>query len=79
MYTTLKAKVRQGRIELLEPASLPENAFLLVVVLDDFDPQRLTLSEHLLAGLEDMRLRRVTEVDTPQALTDHLDAVFNEV
>ena len=78
MYTTLKAKVHQGRIELLEPVSLPENTFLLVVVLDDFDPHRLTLGEHLLAGLEDMRLGRVTKVSTPQALADHLDAVFNE-
>jgi hypothetical protein len=39
MYTTLKAKVHQRRIELLEPVFLPENTPLLIVVLDDFDPQ----------------------------------------
>lgn len=78
MYTTLKAKVHQGRIELLEPVSLPENTFLLVVVLDDFDPHELTLGEHLLIGLEDIRLGRVTEVSTVETLADHLDAIFDK-
>lgn len=78
MYTTLRTTVRQGRIELLEAVPLPENAFLLVVLLDDFDPQQLTLGEHLLAGLQEIRQGRVTEVSTTQALTSHLDTTFNE-
>ncbi len=33
MLKTLQAKVHQGKIELLEPADLPEGAELLVTVL----------------------------------------------
>ena len=78
MYSTLKATVRQGKIELLEEATLPENSLLLVVVLDDIDLEGLSLSEHLIAGLQDVRLRRVTEVNTEQELTDHLDTIFSD-
>jgi hypothetical protein len=78
MYSTLRATVHQGRIELLENATLPENATLLVVVLDDIDPEALTLGEHLIAGLADVRLGRVTPVRSEQELSDHLNAVFAE-
>ena len=78
MYSTLKATVRQGQIELLEEATLPENATLLVVVLDDINPETLTLGEHLITGLTDVRLGRVTAVSTKQALNDHLDTVLSE-
>ena len=78
MYSTLKATVRQGKIELLEEATLPENSLLLVVVLDDIDLEGLSLSEHLIAGLQDVQLGRVTEVNTEQELADHLDAIFGD-
>jgi hypothetical protein len=34
MYQTLKGTVRQGRIEIVENVSLPENATVLVTILD---------------------------------------------
>ena len=79
MYSALKATVRQGKIELLEEANLPENSLLLVVVLDDIDPAGLSLSEHLLAGLQDVQLGRITEVTTEQDLADHLDTILSEI
>lgn len=78
MYPTLKATVREGQIQLLEEANLPENATLLVIVLDDVSPEHLTLGDHLTVGLQDIMLGRVTEVSTVEELTEHLDAVFNE-
>jgi hypothetical protein len=78
MYPTLKATVRQGQIQLLEEADLPENATLLVIVLDDVSPEKLTLGDHLTGGLQDIMLGRVTEVNTVEELAEHLDAVFNE-
>ncbi|MCB9101237.1 MAG: hypothetical protein H6632_16990 [Anaerolineales bacterium] len=78
MYSTLKATVRQGKIELLEAATLPENSMLLVVVLDDVAPEGLSLGEHLIAGLQDVQLGRVTEVNTEQELADHLDTIFGD-
>ena len=78
MYSTLRATVHQGQIELLEEATLPENATLLIVVLDDINPEELSLGEHLVAGLTDVRLKRVTPVSTEQELSDHLDNVFSE-
>ena len=78
MYPTLKATVRQGQIQLLEEANLPENATLLVIVLDDIAPENLTLGDHLVAGLQDVLLGRVTEVSTAEELAHHLDTVFNE-
>jgi hypothetical protein len=62
MYTTLHATVRQGRIELLDNFTLPENVPLLVTVLDDPLPEHLTLAQHLQRGLTDVLLRRTVVV-----------------
>lgn len=78
MYPTLKATVHQGQIQLLEEATLPENATLLIIVLDDIDPETLTLGDHLIAGLQDVSLGRVTTVSTAEELAHHLDTVFDE-
>ena len=34
-YMTIRATVRQGKVELLDDITLPEDATLLVTVLDD--------------------------------------------
>ncbi len=78
MYPTLKATVRQGQIQLLEEAKLPENTNLLVVVLDAIDPGTLTPVDHLIAGLQDMSLGHVITTSTPEELAHHLDTVFDE-
>ena len=38
MYQTLKGTVRQGRIEIVENVPLPENATVLVTILDTPHP-----------------------------------------
>ena len=53
MYPTLKATVRQGKIELLERIKLPEGIQLLVTLLDEPSPAQSTLGEELIAGLQD--------------------------
>lgn len=78
MYPTLRATVRQGRVELLEDITLPEDATLLITVLDDSVLEALSLGDHLIAGLQDVMLGRVTEVNTPEELDHHLDVVFND-
>ncbi len=76
MYTTLKATVRQGRIELLDNFILPENVTLLVTVLDILKPEQLTLAEHLQHGLTDVLLQRTTVVRSADELKSHLDSLF---
>ena len=79
MYQTLKATVREGNIELLEEAVLPENALLLITVVEDVQPEALSLGEHILRGLSDIERRRVTKIRTATALKQHLDALFDDV
>jgi hypothetical protein len=76
IYTTLKATVRQGKIELLDDFPLPENATLLVTVIDDLLPEHLSLAEHLQRGLTDVLLRRTTVVRSEDELKNHLDRIF---
>lgn len=78
IYPSLKATVRRGHVELLSDVALPENAVLLVTVLDDTAAASLTLGEHLVAGLQDILLGHVTEMRTPEELERHLDSVFAE-
>lgn len=40
MYQTLKGTVRQGRIELMEGSPLPENAVVLVTLLETPPPTK---------------------------------------
>ncbi len=78
MYATIKATVRHGKIELLEDVELPEDAVVLITVLDDILLEKFTLGEHLIAGLRDILLNRTTEINTPQELTHYLDTMFDE-
>ncbi|MFH1907641.1 MAG: hypothetical protein ABIL11_09725 [Chloroflexota bacterium] len=78
IYPTLRATVRKGKIQLLDNISLPEDALLLVTIMDEMAVETLSLGERLVAGLQDILLDRITRVDTPQALTTHLGEVLNE-
>ncbi|MCC6301117.1 MAG: hypothetical protein IT314_17645 [Anaerolineales bacterium] len=78
IYPTLRATVHNGRIELLDDIPLPENAEILVTIMDETPLESLTLGEHLAAGLQDILLGRVSRTDTPQELSSHLDAVLEE-
>lgn len=76
IYPTLRATVHNGRIELLDNIQLPENAQILVTILDETPLESLTLGEHLAAGLQDVLLGRVTQADTPEELISHLNVVL---
>jgi len=78
MYPTLKARVHKGRIELVEKIALPEDAAVLVTVLEEIQPEMLTLDEHLARGLEDMARGRTTKVRAVKELKRHLDSIFGE-
>ena len=78
VYPTLRATVREGRIQLMDQINLPENAFLLVTIVDENAVETLSLGERLAGGLQDILHNRVTLVNTTQALTAHLDKVFTE-
>lgn len=77
-YMTIRATVRQGKVELLDEVTLPEDATLLVTILDDDIFDRYTLSEHLVAGLQDILAGRITEVATEEELKAHLDTILAE-
>ncbi len=78
MYQTLKATVRRGKIELLDDVVLPEQATLLVTIMEDLSPADMTLGEHLTRGLADVARRRTTKVSTSKQLKHHLDTVFDD-
>lgn len=75
-YPTLRATVREGKIQLLDGVELPENTTLLVTVLDESIVENLSLGEHLAAGLQDVLMSRFTEINSPQELAHHLDTVL---
>ena len=77
IYPTLRATVRKGKIQLLDEVQLPENALILVTVMDEIAIESLTLGEHLAAGLQDILLGRVAEMQTSQELASHLDEVLD--
>jgi hypothetical protein len=67
MYITIKATVNNGQIELLENVHLPENAKLLITLLetgldDTAEPELFTLGEHIVAGLQDIAAGQYTTV-----------------
>jgi len=76
VYPTLRATVRKGKIQLLDEVKLPENALVLVTVMDEAAIDSLTLGERLAAGLQDVLLGRFTEVKTPEEMKSHLDKVL---
>lgn len=77
-YMTIRATVRQGKVELLDDIALPEDATLLVTVLDDVVLEQYTLGDHLIAGLEDVLLGRTTDVNSEQELADYFDTVLGK-
>lgn len=78
LYPTLKATVREGRIQLLDSVELPENATLLVTVLDESIVENLSLGEHLVVGLQNALMGQFTEINSPKELACHLDTVLSE-
>ncbi|MFZ5910484.1 MAG: hypothetical protein ACOYYU_10755 [Chloroflexota bacterium] len=79
IYPTLRATVHKGKIQLLDKVQLPENALVLVTVMDEIAMDSLTLGEHLTAGLQDILLGRVTQADSPEELASHLDEILANV
>ncbi len=77
-YMTIRATVRQGKVELLDDITLPEDATLLVTVLDDVILEQYTLGDHLIAGLEDVLAGRTVEVTSDQELANYLNAVLGK-
>ena len=77
-YMTIRATVRQGKVELLDDITLPEDATLLVTVLDDVLLEQYTLGDHLIAGLEDVLAGQTVEVGGDQELADYLNTVLGE-
>lgn len=76
IYPTLRATVRKGKIQLLDDVQLPENALILVTVMDEIALSSLTLGEHLTTGLQDILLGRVTQVESAAEISSHLDEVL---
>lgn len=76
IYPTLRATVHKGKIQLLDKVQLPENAQILVTIMEETTLDSLTLGEHLAAGLQDILLGRVTQAKTPKELASHLEAVL---
>lgn len=75
IYPTLRATVRNGKIQLLDDIKLPEDAAILVTIMDENSMSTLTAGERLAAGF---LLGRLTEVNTPEEMSVHLDAVFDD-
>ena len=78
IYPTLRATVHNGRIDLLDKIELPENAEILVTIMDEAPLESLTLGEHLAAGLQDILLGKVTHAESAKELSSHLDAVLED-
>jgi len=78
IYPTLKATVRQGKIQLLDEVNLPENTVVLVTVMDDAAIDALSLGERMIASLQDILVGHVTEISSPRDLTKHLDSLFSK-
>ena len=76
VYPTLRATVRKGKIQLLDNAKLPENALVLVTVMDEAAVESLTLGERIAAGLQDILFDRVMPVKTDRDLRAHLDRIL---
>ena len=78
IYPTLKATVHKGKIKLLDNIDLPEDALLLVTVLDSNLEESMTLGEHLIRGLQDIAEGNVVLIETDADLANHLDSLFAE-
>lgn len=78
IYPTVRATVRQGQIKFFDDVDLPENATLLITVLEHDAFESFSLGEHLIVGLEDILSGQAVETTTASELEDHLDMIFNE-
>jgi hypothetical protein len=78
VYPTLKATVQQGKIELIDDVPLPEDAFVLVTIMDESARNTLSLGDRIIAGLQDVLHGRVTEINTQQDLKKHFERISNE-
>lgn len=78
IYPTLRATVHNGKIQLLDEVQLPEDALILVTIMDENAIQSFTAGERLAAGLQDILLGRFVETSTPEEMSAHLDAVFSD-
>ncbi len=76
IYPTLRATVRKGKIQLIDEAKLPENALILVTVMDEAAVESLTIGERIAAGLQDILFGRTVEVNSVQEMNAHLDNVL---
>ncbi len=76
IYPTIKAVVHRGKVKLLDDVHLPENAALLITVLEENALNYFSLGEHLTAGLQDILSGQITEIATTDELEHHLDAIF---
>jgi hypothetical protein len=78
IYPTVRATVRQGQIKFFDDVDLPENATLLITVLERDAFESFTLGEHLVVGLEDILSGQTVEITTTNELQSHLNMIFNE-
>ncbi|MFN8387541.1 MAG: hypothetical protein U0X92_14140 [Anaerolineales bacterium] len=82
IYPALRATVHSSGIELLDDIPLPENAEILVTIMDETPLESLTLGEHLAAELQDILLGRVSRATRPKVIFSHRRRVgrrFDEV
>jgi hypothetical protein len=78
VYPTLKATVQQGKIVLIDDVPLPEDAFVLVTIMDESAMNTLSLGDRIIAGLQDVLHGRVTEISTQQDLKKPFERIFSE-
>jgi len=78
IYPTIRATVRRGKIQILDDVDLPEDATLLITVLEENAWDAFTLGEHLIMGLEDILAGQIVEASTSDELGRHLDTLFDE-
>ncbi len=76
MYQTLKATVRNGKIELLEDIELPDETPILITILRDLMPP--SVGSNIIRGSEDALVGQTVTVRREAELLAHLHQVFSE-
>ena len=72
MYQTLKGTVRQGRIEITENVTLPENATVLVTILETPPPSKSRDWQAELDAIHARQRARGHKPPTPQEVAKYL-------
>ena len=72
MYQTLKGTVRQGRIEIVENVPLPENATVLVTILDTPRPPAARNWQAVLDAIHARQRARGHRPPTAQEVAEYL-------